>query len=371
MLAGIASLAIINKSSLKDEKIEFSVVITTELGQFIKMTPLDKSTIPWDGVGTLEYRCFIEGERISVSLTVMHDVVAHIFEFTPVITFGQRGWVRLYAETIDTNVKRLKYDLPLRVEDESLNEPAQKKPRINKRTRPVLNGARTVAIIEHHRTESVKKVNAREKWGAKVKEFFQCIFQNEERRYAFICKWTERMSVNRTPCENIATLIQNFMNYERNFALTGKPGRWSVYFFGPGAWMLPASQFTEEEQAFFTQMYEHKDDLFETCSELVSDQVHLRQMYLDDLLGDIICKRQLVQDLAILLIDAALHRGRPGLLLILISAVCNAISKTRRPDRFLIYLFRALQHVNVEETVSQLGMFVKIGDQVPEYEYMP
>ena len=95
-------------------------------------------------------------------------------------------------------------------------------------------------------------------------------------------------------------------------------------------------------------------------------QYILEDCFLDDLIREAVCTKSLIQEFALMCFDYGIRWGRPEILLSLLSAV-GTCYVSHKNDAFMARLRVALDKRNARDAIEQIGMFVALNGQRPEY----
>jgi hypothetical protein len=204
-------------------------------------------------------------------------------------------------------------------------------------------------------------------WHDSVRAFVMGMFRNVERVRQIIRQWHVRPIFAR---ENVCELLAAFMNAVLTSPVQLKITDTHLHVFLEPALGIPVTWLTTDERISLHKLVVNRTTLFRRATTGIGSQYMLSDFRLDAVLIEAICPRFIVHQFVVDCVECALVTGRerPTLLLTVISAVGLCWRNNKR-DPFLCRLLSAVQKRTVLHDVRQVGLFVKIGDEMPEYMY--
>ena len=205
------------------------------------------------------------------------------------------------------------------------------------------------------------------KWGDEIAEGARKIFRSPMRVRQLVRQWqVHPPHEGKNSSEVFAKFMEAILKAQCQLQITDT----HVRFFSDPALAIPVAWLTTEEHIWINKLFVARVELFAQVTCGFGSSYLLSRFRLDSVLRTAICTRYIVHQFALDCIEIGIHGVRPRLISTLSSAVGICYVRNKR-DPFLARLVSCVEQPTVHQDVQQMGMFVKIGDTDPEYDFVP
>jgi hypothetical protein len=410
---GVSGLTVKGTELRNESVVKLAVSLEIDEGvNRINTRPVDGNKfVQWDGVGTVAFTATLpSGNTVEVVFAYAHmssDTAVHL---STTIHFNPHGYVTLPDTTLQLDRDAFIFHIPHDVVSEQFSRlavandhieaiygkrigsppPSQKKfnyaamasarrpaavVAVTKRPR---NGSFVVELDafssfmeEKRKRELADKKHADEvlepKWGDEILEGARRIFRSPLRVRQLIRQWhVHPPHEGKTPSEVFAKFMEALLKAQCQLQVTDT----HVRFFSDAALAIPVGWLTTEEHIWVNKLFVARTELFAQVTSGFGSSYLLSRFRLDAVLKTAICTRYIVHQFALDCVESGLSLQRPRLITTLVAATGLCYVRNKR-DPFLARLVSCTEQPTVYQEIQQMGMFVKIGDSDPEYDYSP
>jgi hypothetical protein len=420
---GVSGLSVTGTELRTEVAVKLAVALEIDEGvNRVNMKPTDNKFVQWDGVGTVTYSATLpSGTIVDAVFSYAHLLDDGTIHLSTTIHFNPHGYVTLPDTTLSLNRVPFLFRIPYDVVEEqfawngaratamsmdanrleviygkrisgssspqtTLNYQALAVARGQKRARQFPAATTSAATIttdvvaldkfgsfldEKRKLEAADKKHAEEvlmpKWGDEILAWVRKIFRTPSRVRQLVRQWqVHPPHEGKNSSDIFARFIEAILRTTGQLQITDT----HVRFFADSALAIPVSWLTTEEHIWINKLFVARTELFGQVVCGFGSSYMLARFRLDGVIKAAICQRFIVHQFALDCIEHGIQAMRPLLVLTLVSAVGACYVRNKR-DIFLARLVSAVEQPSIHEDVQQMGMFVKIGDSDPEYDFAP
>lgn len=230
---------------------------------------------------------------------------------------------------------------------------------------PDNNDVRVLKLEEFREREEQRQIeNALliPEWENLITTCVRSMFRNTQRVRQLLRKWNEHPPFSH---DVIASFVQTILTSPINLQMTNT----HVYFFTDRALGIPRAWLTRDEHIFINKLVVARNQLFHSISgQGASSTYTLGAFKLNTLIAAVVCPRFIVQQFALDLVECGFRIGDMTLISALVTGVSLCWVRNKR-DPFIARLLIATETRSILDDIRVMGMFVKIADAAPEYEF--